>query len=109
VVGRREGRIVVEAGGVRASAVSGTSRERACIVVRPERVRIGTEALAGVDHAFGGTVRDVTYVGSGIFYAVDVGGRDLLCFVPGNGAVRHGVGDRVFVGWSAEDGHVVEG
>ncbi|MSS70892.1 MAG: ABC transporter ATP-binding protein [Candidatus Latescibacteria bacterium] len=108
VVAREDGRIVVEAGGVRASAASGTMQERACIVVRPERVRIGTETLAGVDHAFEGAVRDVTYVGSGIFYVVDVGGKDLLCFTTGNGGVRHAVGDRVFVGWSAEDGHVVE-
>ncbi len=109
VVARADGRIVVEAGGVRVSAVSGTVRERVCIVVRPERVRVGAEAPAGVDHVFSGAVRDATYVGAGTFYAVDVGGMDVLCFTAGNGAVRHATGERVFVGWSAQDGHVIEG
>jgi spermidine/putrescine ABC transporter ATP-binding subunit len=76
--------------------------EDVSVIVRPERIRI-LEKPSGLANSFPGTVRQATYLGSTIVYAVNV--NDVLLTAQCNNTtdVTFGEGDRVQVEWSEHD------
>ncbi|MBX6366747.1 MAG: ABC transporter ATP-binding protein [Rhodospirillales bacterium] len=78
------------------------------IVIRPERPR-RIEAGEDADFVMEGVVSEIVYVGESLKYRLrDDDGLELLVRWPfRETGSRLGVGDRVAIGWSAEDAHVV--
>ncbi len=76
--------------------------------VRPEKVRVG-EKLKALDNVFQGVVEDIVYQGSLVIMTLRLSdGAVLKAMVPvTEKAANAGVGDKVEVGWTAEDSIVV--
>ncbi|WFU14597.1 ABC transporter ATP-binding protein [Bradyrhizobium sp. CB3481] len=74
------------------------------MVVRPERVLLGQEAL-DAENRHSGVIETVTYVGDTVRYSVRISASDVLLTNVQNarGRPRLSVGDAVTVGWNSED------
>ncbi len=71
------------------------------VILRPERVRIGG---AGLANRFDATVEDATYLGGLTVYRLRLGENRVLAQAQNLGGAAIAAGDRVSVGWEAEDG-----
>ena len=99
--GRMSGEIFVSDGGLNIRSDKRLSGE-AVMALRPERVAVSAEPLAGSGNSFPGEVEFVSYMGGLIDIHVKLTDRDRVVAQIANheGRVLPQVGDRVHVGWS---------
>lgn len=85
--------------------------ERTLLSIRPERVHVlSTSDTGSFDNVFEGTVRELIYLGDHVRARLTLGGTDdFVVKVPNMaGAASLARGDKVRVGWSAEDAHALD-
>ena len=89
-------------------ACAGGQPGRAALSLRPERLEIGPEPLAGLDNDLPGTVEFVSYLGAQIDIHVRLSPADRLVVQTANraGGFAPEVGQTVHVGWQASAGQV---
>jgi putative spermidine/putrescine transport system ATP-binding protein len=89
-------------------ACSGGAEGKAALSLRPERVEIAAQSLAGLDNCLPGTVEFVSYLGAQIDIHVRLSPSDRLVVQIANraGGFSPEVGQAVHVGWSASAGQV---
>jgi putative spermidine/putrescine transport system ATP-binding protein len=77
------------------------------LVLRPEALQVGSGEL-GTDNRFPGDIQDVIYLGASSECRIQVGALRLVAIMPTAAAARFRPGERVSVGWNADDGVVVD-
>jgi putative spermidine/putrescine transport system ATP-binding protein len=77
------------------------------LILRPEVLQVGTGEL-GTDNRLSGDVQDVIYLGASSECRLRVAGLRLFAILPSAAAARLRPGERVSVGWNAEDGVLVD-
>jgi putative spermidine/putrescine transport system ATP-binding protein len=110
VVGGSGGIVEVElAGGdrIRGSGIDVGPGGPAAVIVRPENVRLGGEAL-GLDGRLTGTVADVVYHGDHLQVHVDVGTGEVVAKRSVGAGVPPAVGDEIPLGFRAEHARVYD-
>ena len=82
--------------------------EAADLVVRPEKIRFAGDTLH-LDNKLAGCVTEIVYAGDATRYRVRVADDLILTVKRQNraGLEEYEVGDRVTIGWRAEDGSTV--
>jgi putative spermidine/putrescine transport system ATP-binding protein len=83
----------------------------ATIALRPERVAIDTSPVPGTDNSFPGTVEFVSYLGSSIDIHVRLSPKErVIVQIPNRaGGFLPAIGEKVYVGWSADAATVFPG
>jgi spermidine/putrescine ABC transporter ATP-binding subunit len=102
------GRLRAAADGTKTGAMAPAPGQRSVVLVRPERVRIGTSAPEGAANAVAGTLEKVAHLGFVTHCSVRLpGGTELLAFrlhdVAGSDAGTPREGERVVLSWQAGD------
>jgi len=77
------------------------------LVLRPEVLQVGPEDL-GTDNRLPGEIQDVIYLGANSECRVNAGPLRLFAILPSAAAARLRPGERVNVGWNADDGVLVD-
>ncbi|MEO0961072.1 MAG: ABC transporter ATP-binding protein [Pseudomonadota bacterium] len=84
---------------------------RTLLSIRPERVHVlSPDDTASFDNVFEGTVRELIYLGDHVRARLTLGGNDdFVVKVPNMaGSTPLARGDKVRVGWSADDAHALD-
>ncbi|GAB5501361.1 ABC transporter ATP-binding protein [Pyruvatibacter sp.] len=84
---------------------------RTLLSIRPERVHVlSADDTASFDNVFEGTVRELIYLGDHVRARLTLGGNDdFVVKVPNMaGSASLARGDKVRVGWSADDAHALD-
>jgi putative spermidine/putrescine transport system ATP-binding protein len=81
------------------------------LALRPERVAISTQPIAGVDNCLPGAVEFVSYLGSSIDIHIRLSPAErVIAQLPNRaGGLLPGIGDRVHAGWAADAATVFAG
>jgi putative spermidine/putrescine transport system ATP-binding protein len=77
------------------------------LILRPEALRVSAGEI-GTDNRFAGEIEDVIYLGASSECRVKIGALHLSAVMPSAAAARLNPGERVSVGWDAQDGVVVD-
>jgi putative spermidine/putrescine transport system ATP-binding protein len=89
------------------SREQGSGRAALSLVLRPESLQVSTGDL-GTDNAYPGEIEDVIYLGGSSECRVKIGPLRLFAIMPSAAAARLSSGERVNIGWRAEDGVIVD-
>jgi putrescine transport system ATP-binding protein len=93
------------------AAAGGRPGDAVCLVLRPEKLRIGAERPGGELNAVAGTVFDVGYRGDMSIYKVRLADHSLMKVALANtsarGQAQFGVDDLVWLSWPPEAGWVL--
>jgi putative spermidine/putrescine transport system ATP-binding protein len=88
-------------------AIVDAAAGKAALSLRPERLEIGPDPLAGLDNDLPGTVEFVSYLGAQIDIHVRLSSADrLVVQIANRGSFAPEVGQQVHVGWQASAGQV---
>jgi len=86
----------------------GASRGAALsLILRPEALRVSAGEI-DTDNRFPGEIEDVIYLGASSECRVKIGAIRLSAMMPSAAAARLNPGERVSVGWDAQDGVIVD-
>jgi putative spermidine/putrescine transport system ATP-binding protein len=88
-------------------AIAEAAAGKAALSLRPERLEIGPDPIAGLDNDLPGTVEFVSYLGAQIDIHVRLSPADrLVVQIANRGGFAPEVGQQVHVGWQASAGQV---
>jgi putative spermidine/putrescine transport system ATP-binding protein len=85
----------------------GADRDGVNLILRPEALRVAAGEI-GTDNSYPAEIEDVVYLGGSSECRVKIGALRLSAVMPSAAAARLRPGERVTVGWDANDGVVID-